>query len=68
MEEAILDPHKEDRARIRGIFAHFAETGQSPGQDLVPASPVVTDPNVNPFPDVPLPADFREPPLPPITR
>jgi hypothetical protein len=60
MEDSILDSNKDERLRIRSIFANFAETGQAD------ESPVVTDPNVNPFPDVPLPADFREAPLPPV--
>ena len=69
MEDELLDPNKEERARIRGIFSHFAETGQAPtGQGEIEQAPVITDPNVNPFPDVPLPAGFRETPLPPIQR
>jgi hypothetical protein len=69
MEDSILDPNKDERIRIRSIFSHFAETGQVPtGQASIEQAPVVTDPTVNPFPDMPLPGDFREAPLPPIAR
>ena len=71
MEEELLDPVKEDRRKIRHVFSTFSETvGQlgvpdEQGQPRPPV-PAVTDPNANPFPDMPLPADFREKPLPPI--
>jgi hypothetical protein len=66
MEDDLLDPAKEDRRKIRNIFSTFDDVQTQPEGDR-PALPApVTDPNANPFPDVPLPADFREVPLPPI--
>jgi hypothetical protein len=71
MEEDILDPAKEERRKIRHVFSTFSETVSqsddgSDEQGQLPMRPVVTDPEANPFPDVPLPEGFREKPLPPI--
>jgi hypothetical protein len=68
MEDDLLDPDKEKRHRIRAIFSRYDETVDQLVEGGQPPAPVVTDPNANPFPDVPLPADFREVPLPPIER
>jgi hypothetical protein len=61
----IANPERELRKKFRAIFTDEAI---AVNQAVEMAPPAVTDPNANPFSDVPLPAGFREAPLPPVTR